>query len=62
MNLNRLHGCHNWPEPFPFYEVQNGWTEDGRRIMELIPATGSKECRYDYKATDSQCNGCKWRD
>lgn len=41
------------------YRVQNGWTEDGRRIMEKVPSSDSiYECKYDNRKQDERCNGC----
>ena len=30
-------------------------------VPKFIPHTMSKDCRYDFKATDPECEGCKWK-
>lgn len=42
-------------------DVQDGWTEDGRRRMVTIPARNSKSCHFDLRETDPGCQGCKWQ-
>lgn len=59
--VTKKHGCHNRK---PFMEslfVQNGWTEDGRRIVEQIPFRMSRHCEYDDRAIDPGCEGCCWQ-
>ena len=56
----RLHGCHNRKEFRESFFVQNGWSEDGRRIMQEIPFRMVKTCEYDNRKIDGGCLDCKW--
>jgi hypothetical protein len=58
----RLHGCHNRPPLQDAIQVQDGWTDDGRRIIKQMPFVMSRDCRHDLKLTDPGCAGCWWRD
>ena len=47
--------------------VQNGWLHERRgndwiRLPRMIqvPNRMSRDCRYDLRATDPRCAGCKW--
>lgn len=55
-----MHGCYNRSPFRDTLMVQNGWTSDGRRDMIEIPFRMAKDCMYDLKHTDVQCNGCRW--
>lgn len=54
-----LNGCHNRAPLKKTLMVQDGWTEDGRRIMKEIPFAMSTDCRHDKRSTDPRCKGCK---
>ncbi len=56
------HGCHNRPPLHESLTVQDGWTEDGRRITRTLPAPMSKLCQHDKRDSDPGCAGCRWRD
>lgn len=53
--------------PFKDYvQVQNGWTEDGRRLMAYIPDNMSKTCPQwgtlgEARLKNWDCTGCKWK-
>jgi hypothetical protein len=58
-----MHGCHN-RVPSSTYLVQDGWTEDGRRIMkahkDVFVVDGELLCKYKNEhPNDSGCDGCK---
>lgn len=58
--------CFNKPPGKGYLEVQDGWTEDGRRVMITIPNTMSKECKQwepDGEAFRHKwdCEGCCWK-
>jgi hypothetical protein len=53
-------GCHNREELAATITVQAGWTPDGRRITAEVPTGWLPGCRYDLKATDPKCGGCRW--
>jgi hypothetical protein len=58
----RPYGCHNAarPQAGEVYPVQYGWTLDGRRDMIACAVMDSAEtCRYDEKAVDPRCVGCR---
>lgn len=41
------------------YPVQNGWTEDGRRIMKTNRVEHiEKSCGHEMRETDDACTGC----
>jgi hypothetical protein len=59
------YGCFNRAPFRPTVRVQQGYTQDGRRKMELIPFVNSMDCQYrlsELSKQDSGCDGCKWRD
>jgi len=56
--MNR-YGCYNRPPLHETLEVQEGWTEDGKRIMKTIPFVMSMECEYRKDHNDPKCGGCK---
>lgn len=51
-------GCHSRkPRTLAFYTVQDGWTDDGRRRMIIIPADAlSTKCRQIKMLPE--CEGC----
>jgi len=55
------HGCHN-RQPFKQeLQVQDGWTEDGRRVMKQIPFRMSNECEWSKEHDDDKCTSCRWK-
>lgn len=56
-------GCQDKPDSrVTVIQVQDGWTQDGRRNMrehrtEWLPIG----CGHSYKRTDPACRGCTWR-
>jgi len=53
------HWCHN-RKPFKdSLMVQDGWTEDGRRIMKEIPFRLSMNCEWSKEHDNERCDGCK---
>lgn len=56
------HGCHDRPEFLETLMVQDGWDEDGKRIMKRIPFRMERRCMYDLKKTDESCKGCRHQD
>lgn len=62
------HGCHN-RDPFKdSFLAQDGYVQDGGNIQQglmLVPRyvrvkfIMSRDCRYDVRATDPRCTGCK---
>lgn len=54
-------GCFNHPPRKDVLLVQDGWAEDGRRKMVFVPDLMSKDCRYDLKREQPECQGCVWQ-
>lgn len=58
--------CYN-RDPFNgTVEVQDGWTEDGRRIMKRITDPMSKGCHQHDPLGEAaifqwNCDGCRWK-
>lgn len=55
------YGCNN-SDRMPAYFARNRkYSEGGWFITELmkIKDTSSKECRYDRRADDKKCEGCR---
>lgn len=64
MNAVKSYGCHNRSDYEPTLEVQQGCTEDGRRIKQTIQFTMARDCQYtqtELGQVDDRCNGCKWK-
>lgn len=55
-----LNGCHNREPLKKTLLGQDGWAEDGRRIMKEIPFAMSTDCKHDKRDTDPRCAGCCW--
>jgi hypothetical protein len=58
--------CYNRPPYQDHVYVQNGWTEDGRRIMAYIPDDMSKGCPQHGPLGEAtlkkwNCEGCRWK-
>lgn len=56
------YGCFNRPEYKAERQVQDGWTDDGRRLMKTIPDPMRKDCHYgqtEFGRNDPRCAGCK---
>lgn len=58
--------CFNKPPGKGYLEVQDGWTEDGRRVMITIPNTMSKDCKQWEPNGEAfrhkwDCEGCCWK-
>lgn len=56
--------CNNRKPLAETTKVQDGWTDDGRKVMVEIPAFGVRECVYATHylgETDPGCDGCSWR-
>lgn len=64
MRDSPTYGCHNHPrrEARPQL-VQDGWTEDGRRVMVEIVSRWipERQCGHDESNLDTKCVGCVWR-
>lgn len=56
-------GCLDKPDSYQTtIMVQDGWTDDGRRIMrEHTTHWLPIGCGHSYNPTDPACRGCKWR-
>lgn len=61
VDVTKKHGCYNRKPFLDTQFVQNGWTEDGRKIVEQIPFRMSRHCEYDDRTTDPGCEGCCWQ-
>lgn len=55
------YGCFDHPPLKMTQKVQDGWTEDGRRIMVEIPFLNTTHCVYGQDTQDAACENCKWR-
>jgi hypothetical protein len=65
------YGCHNRPDKSPTYLAQDGYGEpfqDGfgqwfkcAKYVE-VPHIMSEDCRYDKRATDGKCAGCRHKE
>jgi ribosomal protein L37AE/L43A len=65
------YGCHNRPDKSPTYLAQDGYCEPfqdpsgvwfkGTKYVE-VPHVMSEDCRYDKRATDSKCAGCRHKE
>ncbi len=54
-----LWGCYN-KEVKSSYQVQDGWTLDGRRIMKDYVSVNSVNCKYTKEnSADLKCGDCK---
>jgi hypothetical protein len=51
------YGCHNRSMP-ETVRYQDGWTEDGRRIMVEVPFRMSHKCFWEFRETDPRCEHC----
>ena len=62
MRSDQPYGCHNEPrDAIAFYDMQDGWTPDGRRITRSWPVLPSvARCLYDRSNEDVRCRGCRW--
>jgi hypothetical protein len=66
-----LYACHNRPDISPTYLAQDGYGEPiqdgfgvwfkGAKYVE-VPHVMSEDCRYDKRATDSKCAGCRHKE
>ena len=57
--------CYNRPPYRDPTMVQDGWTDDGRRIMREIPQPMSKGCPQwgefgEARRRGWNCEGCRW--
>jgi len=57
--------CHNHPPYKDDLLVQDGWTDDGRRVMVKVPNRMSREChQWDEEGAARMygwnCEGCRW--
>lgn len=56
------HGCYNRLPLKETLMVQDGWTNDGKKIMVEIPFLMNKNCQYTREHyADESCSGCKWQ-
>lgn len=48
------------PRGRPSHDMaQDGWTEDGRRIMRAVESTWAEmRCGHNLRVTDPGCTGC----
>ena len=58
--------CYNRPDFQQFAQVQNGWTEDGKRITAFVPDNMSKGCQQHGPMGEATlhpeqwaCDGCR---
>jgi hypothetical protein len=65
------YACHNRPDKSPPYLAQDGYGEpfqDGFGVWFKVakyvevPHVMSEDCRYDKRATDSKCAGCRHKE
>jgi len=56
--MPKVYGCYNHPPMLDHVEIQDGWTEDGRRRLVTVPFVMSRDCGYDLQHTDPQCQHC----
>jgi hypothetical protein len=56
--------CHNHPPhggDLGPISVQDGWTDDGRRVMRTHhPRWAAIECGHQTPEADPCCTGCRW--
>lgn len=54
------YGCHNSARSPGYYVMVREYLSDRtyRMKQEYIADCMSAECRYDFRATDRQCEGC----
>ena len=58
------YGCFNRVMAKGYYAPQRDYRPDGAFYIRLvfIPHVMSTDCRYDFRRTDADCKGCKWRE
>ena len=58
--------CYNRPAYLSFLAVQDGWTDDGRKRVVLMPNRMSTNCASrlppfgEALLKNWNCEGCKW--
>ena len=57
MLTKSYYGCYNRTIRHTV-QYQDGWTEDGRRIMLETPFRMSTVCHWEFRTVDSKCAGC----
>ena len=57
------YGCVDHAERGPYLtQGQQGWTEDGRRLMRHYPVAWLPvQCGHEGRAEDEHCAGCQWQ-
>lgn len=55
--------CHNKTYSDGYYVSVRQYHDDGTFVfvMQWIPHNMTRDCRYDFMATDPECEGCKWK-
>lgn len=58
------YSCHNGDRPKTVhYEMQDGFTSDGKRNMvDVVTEWLPIACGHTWAETDPNCTDCKWRD
>ena len=57
------YGCFNRTMSKGYYAPQRDYRPDGAFYIRLvfIPHVMTTQCCYDFRRTDPDCTGCKWR-
>lgn len=55
-----MNGCHNAPRKDGYFVHVRQYQPDGRYVIvqKFIHDVLSRECRYDFRASDPGCVGC----
>lgn len=56
--MDKPYGCHNKPRAEGYYSPQRSTPDLPALARVFIPNVMSKECRYDQRQNDPQCQGC----
>jgi hypothetical protein len=61
INSDMPYACQNTERKDFYYGLSREYYPDGKFSIQLakIPNDSSPLCRYDARATDTRCNGCK---
>lgn len=63
LDPDHRYACHNRaPIDRVKYNMQDGWTDDGRKAMVKHETEWLHHgCGHSYRKSDPCCTGCKWR-
>lgn len=56
------HGCYNRADFAPSLRMQDGWLDEQRRKMVLVPFRMTPDCQYTHTElgqADRRCSDCK---